>query len=228
MLIKASRVSFICSKTDDISLSEATDSLGLGEVNEPLWDEIDRQVKIRKSLKDEICELQETKATFGETLQDCDDQLEAWEDLRSKAEDGNAVYPPRTRKRKTPMDSQKNNRKKIRRSDDDDFMVDDDYVESASESDREETSEDSAVEDEGPQESLTVEQIVFRITELKQTKKEARRQRADIDAKLKDIRGQISNSKTAESETEAVIAQACIKGRNEYSRGAIQQDFAGE
>ena len=181
MLIRASRVSFICSKTDDISLTEATDSFGLDGVNGPLWDEVDRQVKLRRSLKEELGELQETKATFGETLQDCDDQLETWEDLRSKAEGDKTVYPPRTKKRKTSTDLQKNSRKRVRRSNDDDFMVDDDYVESASDSDREEASEDSVSEGEGPQESLTAEQIVSKITEIKQTKKEARRQRAGID-----------------------------------------------
>lgn len=37
-----SAVTFICSKTDDISISEAQDSLGLDEKMIPSWEEIDR------------------------------------------------------------------------------------------------------------------------------------------------------------------------------------------
>ncbi|HEU0047929.1 MAG TPA: hypothetical protein VFQ43_10045, partial [Nitrososphaera sp.] len=46
------------------------------------------------------------------------------------------------------------------------------------------------------------------------------------DDKIKDLRRQMHEVERAQDAAEAVIFQKCIQGRNEYSKGAIQQDFA--
>ncbi len=55
-------VTFICSKTDDISLEEAQDSLGLSDEMEPDWDQLEKLVKKTKSMKKQMDEMKDTKA----------------------------------------------------------------------------------------------------------------------------------------------------------------------
>ena len=75
-------VTFICSKTDDISLMEAQDSLGLNDKMGPSWDEVDRLSAKQKSLKKQLEEMKETKAVYEEVANDADEQIEVWESQR--------------------------------------------------------------------------------------------------------------------------------------------------
>ncbi|MCJ1387289.1 hypothetical protein MMC18_000130 [Xylographa bjoerkii] len=217
-----SSVTFICSKTDDISLTEASDSLGLDEENGPAWEEMDRYAKKQKDLKKELEELGETKTAYGEIVADVDEQLELWEELEVKVKDGNTVYPPgHDKKRK--MTRAESPRKKARRSSDDD---DDDFIDDEEEDGEpaEDAEEDEASSSSGP--PLTEEQITSKITELRTTKKEGRRQRTELDQRMKAMRAEITTAKEAEKKIESQISKVCIEGRNAYSKGAIQQDFA--
>jgi chromosome segregation ATPase len=219
-------VTFICSKTDDISLSEASDSLGLDNDNGPLWEEMDQHAKKQRQLKKDLEELKETKATYGEAMQDVDDQLETWEGLREKLDNGSTVYPPKTDKKRKAKSSS-GSRKKQKRSSDDEAEDDGDYKdeESANEDDEEHEDEETTEDLGSP---LTEEQITAKIGELRGTKKEARRQRTELDDKMKAIRSEIAEAQAAEKKIESQISKVCIEGRNAYSKGAIQQDFAGK
>jgi len=220
-----SSVTFICSKTDDISLSEASDSLGLDNENGPLWEEMDQLAKKQSQLKKNLEELKETKATYGEAMQDVDDQLETWEGLREKLDSGSTVYPPKTDKKRKAKSSN-GSRKKQKRSSDDE-ADDDDYNDNESaEEDNEDSEDDEATEDPGS--PLTEEQITAKISELRSTKKEARRQRTELDDKMKGTRSEMAQAQAAEKKIESQISKVCIEGRNAYSKGAIQQDFAGK
>ena len=218
-----SSVTFICSKTDDISLSKASDSLGLDGENGPLWEEMDQHAKKQSQLMKDLEELKETKATYGEAMQDVDDQLEVWEGLREKLDNGSTVYPPKTSKKRKGKGG-KGPRKKQKRFSDDEDEEDDDYHEDQSTEGDDE--DDDGTEDEGI--PLTEEQITSKVNELRGTKKEARRQRAELDDKMKTIRSEIAEAKAAEKKIESRISKVCIEGRNAYSKSAIQQDFAGK
>ena len=218
-----SSVTFICSKTDDISLMEASDSLGLDEQNGPLWKELDQCAAKQESLQRDLRGLTDTKATYGEIMSDCDDQQEIWEELMAQVGDGNTVFAPSENK-KRKMSGNLKQRKKQKRSsedEDEDFINDDD-------SDKEEAED---AEDDDPSASqtdpLTEELVTAKLGEIKATKKEARRSRLDIDDHIKGVRREIAAIKEAALKIEADISSVCIAGRNEYSKGAIQQDFAG-
>lgn len=43
---------------------------------------------------------------------------------------------------------------------------------------------------------------------------------------MASIRKEIEEAKKAESKIESQMSELCISGRNQYSKGAIQQDFA--
>ena len=71
-------VTFICSKTDDISLEEAQDSLGLEDEMSPDWAEVDRLNKKRKTLKKHLEELKALKLSHDEAMNDADEQIDTW------------------------------------------------------------------------------------------------------------------------------------------------------
>jgi len=60
-----SRVTFICSKTDDISITEAADSLGLEDEMATDWEKMDALDKEIAALKQKKKDLEESKAVFG-------------------------------------------------------------------------------------------------------------------------------------------------------------------
>ena len=224
-----STVTFICSKTDDISLMEAQDSLGIEEELSELWNQCDKLSEKRKYLKKELEGLKETRGDFTLAMEAADEELDVWEKLKDDLEDGKTVYAPslnskgnekkrkRGRPKKTPA-------KKVRLDDPDDDFIDD----SARSNQSDESDNDSKVasEHEGGAEPLTEAKTLEKIGDLRATKKDGRQQRAQLDNDIKNLRNLIQEADKEDAAVEAIISQKCIQGRNEYSKGAIQQDFA--
>lgn len=88
-------VTFICSKTDEISLGEAQDSLGLDDEMAPSWAEIDELSKKQKSMKEQLEETKDSKAVYGKVMNDVDEQIEFWAALKEKLDEGEQVFPPK-------------------------------------------------------------------------------------------------------------------------------------
>ncbi|RHZ58383.1 uncharacterized protein CDV56_104314 [Aspergillus thermomutatus] len=222
-------VTFICSKTDDISLMECQDSLGLEEEMGANWAKSDELAKERRVLKQRLEELKETKAIYTASADEVDEVLEVWEALKDDIEDGKTVFAPRenstSKKRKRSSSSEKCGRRKKARTPNSD--ADSDYVDSDQNCNNSDTETDE--EEDQPEETrapLTKEEITEKILELKTTKKESRRQKQDLEAQIKEVRKKISDINEADAKIEAEMRAIAISGRNEYSRGAIRQDFA--
>lgn len=200
-----SAVTFICSKTDDISNTEAADSLGLGEEFEELEEQLTSVERRRRAAEKETSKLRDQKSSLRETMDNCDDDIEKWEALQEKLDDGKTVYAPtaKTKKRKR----------------------------SSSESDSENEDKGSDNSDNESQASdrgapLTAKDIETKIQELKDQKKEARRGRSEIEAEVKDLNNQIKELKVEARNIEDTRSRICIDARNQYSKSAIQVDFA--
>ena len=215
-----SAVTFICSKTDDISRTEAADSLQLGAEMEEIEDklvDLDRQ---RKDLSTQLTRAKDNKQDHSDAIDNIEDQLEKWEDLQARLEDGETVYAPSafgTRKRKRsprPADA----RKRRRRS----SGVDSDEDDSESVSGDDDA--DSAIAPSGS--PLTAHEVEEKTEELKGLKKDARRERGKFEDKIRELRKQITQIEEDEAELDARQSELCIAGRNEYSRSAIRFDFA--
>lgn len=223
------QVSFICSKTDDISLMEATASLGLEETNGPLWEEADQQIPLRADLETNIKECNDKREGLGVLLDTLDSQVEVWEQLQKDFdEDGKPVYAPASKKRKSRKQFTVSRKKQNRSgAEDDDFIDDGSEVEQESDneyaSDKNEDNDDEEVSIRKP---LTSDKISEQLTSFREQRKATRKQRAALNNDIKDLKEEINLSKETEKRVKAVIAQACIKGRNGYSKQAIQQDFA--
>ncbi|PVH88572.1 hypothetical protein DL98DRAFT_580964 [Cadophora sp. DSE1049] len=230
-----SRITFICSKTDDISITEASDSLGLEDQMAEDWDKLDAIEKELRQHRQNVKDLKESKGVFTELINDAEEAMDVWDKLKEQLEDGETVYDPsKKRKRSTePKQSRKKGKKakKSRSSDDedeDDFIVDD---EDESEKEDEEDDADSQAESDSESVSnknnpLTAEEIDAKIAQLKEDKKRARRERVETDDKIKAVNQEIKALDKTREKIDIAMSAICIAGRNDYSKGAIQRDFA--
>ena len=217
-------ITFICSKTDDISFEEAQDSLGLDDEMAPYWAEIEELSKQQKVMNAQLKELKETKTIYVETANDVDEQLDEWQILKEKLEDGKSVVAPKSKGAKKRKSGVKDNSRKKRRlaiTSDDEDVEDSDYQPKSMDSEEYEQTE----EDEG-QEPLTEEEITAKLQELRTAKKEAKVHKTKITENIIALRQQIEEAEGAQQKIESKLSALCISGRNGYSRGAIQQDFA--
>lgn len=219
-----SSVTFICSKTDDISITEACDSLGLDEELGDLWEQSTSFARQGKQLKARMEELKDAKDDINAVMNSEDEQLEEWEALQDQLHQGETVYPPRkkTNKRKRGQ-SKASSRKKSRYADSDDDFIDDDSDNGSS---AESTPEEDDADREPNELPLSEEDIQNKIAELRASKKHGRREKQRIDEELKPIRSELQHLEGKRDEIDAQIRTICISGRNQYSKGAIQQDFA--
>ncbi|KAF2817072.1 uncharacterized protein BDZ99DRAFT_373364 [Mytilinidion resinicola] len=216
-----SNITFICSKTDDISITEAADSLGLDEEVSD-FDQEERSLNHQvKDLEEKITEFQESKQIYTDIIEEMDDELETWGTIEDDVQDGRTVYPPKSKgKRKRNSSPAKSQKRRDRTPD----SADDDFeVRSGSGDSNREQSDDENRTDCTP---LTEEQVHDKINELKDSKKNARTQRKGMDEKIKAARQDIRQLKEKRADVKAKMSAICIAGRNQYSKGAIQLDFA--
>ena len=199
--------------------------------NNHLWEQQDFYDKDVKGLRKELEELQDTKAVYKQTMDDVEDQFDVWDASKEAVEDGKTAYAPSDKsngstKRKRGSSEGSRRRKKQRKSgnaesgDDDN---DDDFIDDDSSSDAENEVDEFSVDHKDP---LTIDQIEAKLSELKTTKKEARRERSALDEKISNVRQRIKEIAAEQNEIKGVLSAKCIKGRNDYSKGAIQTDFA--
>ncbi|EAW12439.1 uncharacterized protein ACLA_064100 [Aspergillus clavatus NRRL 1] len=173
--------------------------------------------------------MKETKAVYTASADDVDELLEVWEALKDDLDDGKTVFAPQdqsaSKKRKRGSSSKTSKgRKKARTPESDggsDFV---DTDQSSEDSDEE--SDAGEEQPEATRTPLTKEEISQKISELKTTKKESRRHKQDLEVQIKEIRAKISDIDEADAKIEAKMRAIAISGRNDYSRGAIRQDFA--
>ncbi|CAD6446372.1 e1e59874-7bcb-4b1c-a282-67f13334c37c [Sclerotinia trifoliorum] len=226
-----SRITFICSKTDDISVLEASDSLGLEDAmaeDYAMIDQIDKQID---ELNAKIADLKGNIDVYSGVYNDADESLDIWDDLRRDLDAGEAVYAPKAKPEKSPKrkrsPSSRKSRKKMKISedeDDDDFIDDDDGDQEGDEIFDEET--EAEEEDLGRGDPLTIEDIEQKIDDLKDTKKQARKEKVALELEIKEVKKQSKELDQQRKEIDTRMRAICIDGRNKYSKGAIQQDFA--
>jgi chromosome segregation ATPase len=181
--------------------------LGLADEIEELEDQLIAIERQRKATEKEASKLEDQKISLRNTMDNCDDEIEKWEALEEKVNDGKTVYAPvaKTRKRKRSSSSTD--------SEDEDKDKDSD------ESDNESQSSDRGS-------PLTAEDIETKIQELKDQKKAARRGRSEIEAEVKELKTKIKDFKAEARNIEDNRSRICIAARNQYSKSAIQVDFA--
>lgn len=213
-----SSVTFICSKTDDISITEAIDSLELEDEVSELECERAQHAKEIQKIEQDIAILKDEQADYRVALSNLNDEIDQWEALRDALDEGKTVYAPlaASNKRKRGSLSNQARKNKMRDDSDDDFIAtDDDETE-----DEEETINDIA------REPLSEDDIKQKLKELRDSKKDARRAGIEKKQAIDELKPQISELNKKIDVVKSRISRICIAGRNEYSKTAIQADFA--
>ncbi|KAK1836798.1 nuclear GTPase SLIP-GC [Podospora conica] len=209
-------VTFICSKTDDLSVTEAVESLGLRRQTAPLFHKTAQLEKQIGQLKTKVSGLLAQKESLEQNADDVDLDWEEWEGLATKLVKGKTVYAP-TKKRKRKVKARPFKSRKGRKSEDSD---DSDGSEA---SDKENSHPSSMV---GRGQPLTSDEIDAELASLKSKSRALRRQIRGIAEDIETSRAAVEEAEKEKSDSFAVIKELCVKGRNEYSRAAIRKDFA--
>lgn len=209
-----SNVTFICSKTDDISVTEAINSLeldGTAELEE-LSDENRTSIK---EIEDKIESLRESQQACEAALSRILKDMDIWEELQEQLDDGKKVYAPVGETSKRLKGYKKDSARKRRRvseeeSDDNWVPLDDDG-----------TDDDDEVET-----ALSESDVYKKFQELRRSRKNAREEIWQIKGSIEELKLQKSEHEVQNDETKDKIRRICIAERNEYSKIAIQRDFA--
>ena len=207
-----SSVTFICSKTDDISVTEAIDTLQLEDDVEPLYAQERELKQTIKQTQEKMEDLKESQKIFQLAAREAGDDIEVWEELQDRHDNGKIVYAPAPKNPKRKKGGDGNKLRKKRQADDDE------------ESETEDEEDDEEIQ--APREPLTEDDIKSKLKDLKETKKRARREGLEIKPLIEELRPQIHEAQAKIKSTKAEISRICIAGRNEYSKEAIQNDFA--
>ncbi|KAI0854147.1 Dynamin family-domain-containing protein [Daldinia vernicosa] len=219
-----SAVTFICSKTDDISITEAIDSLGLEEELSESWSQAAELKDSIKTSQSFLEELTDKKAALGEQVDEIEANLDIWEDLQSQLSSGEVVYAPFEKSRKRKRRSKSFQSRKSRSPFGSDIdNVDDDDGQDAYEDDSSDKENSQSI---GAGQPLTSDDIEEKLASLRAQKREIRDKRRGLDTQIADARKQIREARAERQGILAEIKARCIQGRNNYSRGAIKQDFA--
>lgn len=107
-----STVTFICSKTDDISITEAAESLDMEDDIGECFMQVEGLETTGQSLKQELDALKEGIAVYSKNIDEYEAQYRTWEALERKLDDGETVYAPSdtAKKRKRQDKSPRNPR----------------------------------------------------------------------------------------------------------------------
>ncbi|KAJ5035261.1 Dynamin family-domain-containing protein [Bipolaris maydis] len=214
-----SSVTFICSKTDDISITEAIDSLELdGEIAEleqqsGSYDEQIEQIHRR------IKELEESQQVYKLAMESLAEKIETWETLHERLQDGEPVYAPITplKKRKnTSSDKRPLKRQELQQNFDGEVSDSDDEV----------SDSDGEVQFQGERLVLSELDVRNKLKELREAKRNARQESTKMQSAIDDLGPQIGTLQTEKGKIRAEMSRICIAGRNLYSKSAIRQDFA--
>ncbi|KAL8795596.1 MAG: hypothetical protein Q9182_007517 [Xanthomendoza sp. 2 TL-2023] len=220
-------VTIICSMTDDISISEAQDLLGLDDKRVPLRDELDHLSTKKRDLEKKLRELSDTKAIHGDAADDIAEQIEVWRSLEGPISKGKIAFSPETKaiKKRKPSSkvSSKQKKRRVFSSDAEyaDFIDDHSDEDDALDSNEEVTSNNFH-----DQQPLTEEEDAAKLKELEATKKNARVQKQDIMEKIHELRNKLREVENAEAEINQEMFACWISGRSQYFKGVIRQDFA--
>ncbi|KAI5795262.1 hypothetical protein EDC01DRAFT_654675 [Geopyxis carbonaria] len=222
-----SSLSFICSKSDDISVSEAMLSLNLDEALQNETTEIDKLDAIISAKKRELRSIKDQRELAEGVLDDLETEQDTWQELQEGAKDGKTVYAPKEKKRKRSRSTdepqnvaQKPKKARYGDSDDEDFIDDEEEREDSDKLDQ------SASENEETRVPLTTEEIDQKLETLKTTIRSGRENKKTLTSKLSELKSEISELEDQIRVYENKRATVCIAARNSYSSKAIQNDFA--
>ena len=220
-----SDVTFICSKSDDISIIEASDSLGLEGELAPLWTQSEELQSRRADLISRINDYKGARAETSAAMDIADEEAEAWEELSERLEQGETAYEPEEKPQKRKRRGERERplkRTKYSKHD----SADSSLQGAISDADSDADSDDGSVILLGQRQALSEQAVATKLAELRATKKDGRQTRVRLDEQIKSTRREVAVVDEEIKTIEDIVFAKCISGRNDYSREAIRQDYA--
>ncbi|QKX61671.1 uncharacterized protein TRUGW13939_08824 [Talaromyces rugulosus] len=211
-------VTFICSKTDDISLLECQDCLGLEERMSALRNKADEHSEKKHGNRQYLDRLEKAMSEWAAAADEIDENVEMWETLKEEIADGKAVYAP----------SRPCSKKRKRVSNGNISKTSWDYILNDYRADGDTGYEVDEHQGQSPTYSnpLTAGEVDRRLLELRARKKENRHHRQDLKIETETVLRRISDIEIVMAHIQAELNGLAISGRNEYARCAIRKDFA--
>lgn len=213
-----SAVAFICTKTDDILESEVAASLNIeGTVGES-WAMIEDLRNQQRELKRKMGDLKDRKTGVDDEMEELDTKSDQWEDLATRIRDGETVYRPSINAIKRRKRSLSPGRHRKRRGSVD-IDSDGSYDSDASDKENSQPVQEARI-------PLTEDEIEGELVQIKSQKKELRMSRKTLDGDISTTKMELSSIVSREKALLSQVKSICIKGRNDYSKGGIKNDFA--
>ncbi|KIW34327.1 uncharacterized protein PV07_01112 [Cladophialophora immunda] len=220
-----SSVTFICSRTDEISMTEAQDSLGLEEELAPMLAELGDLSTKKDSINNEIADLEHSKSSIDADIDIADEGIEVWDKLQAQLEEGKIVTRPEAGSLKRNLsDTNSHASKRPKLSDpgtDHDRSFRDNGCARQNGFDY-----GSSNTSHGQGQPLTEEDISNKLAELESTSRGLRGKMRKIHRQIQELRARDREIDKEHESISAKLSARCIEGRNEYSRTAIRQDYA--
>ncbi|KAL1862591.1 hypothetical protein VTK73DRAFT_6744 [Phialemonium thermophilum] len=213
-----SAITLICSKTDEISVVEAAESLPIKDQIVFFWGVLENMDRQAKEYAERLDVLKSEKSALKARLDAIREELLEWNGVCLQfAEEGAAYSPSKKRKRQPSPAPRREN------------SPSSDTDESASETEVELSDEDmdcSTPDEEQNAQPLTKDDIKDKINELKAAEDLEKKNKRTIDRQFSEAKAQLKAIKTARNKLNYKIHATCIQGRNKYSQDAIRRDFA--
>ncbi|KAL1602563.1 hypothetical protein SLS60_005979 [Paraconiothyrium brasiliense] len=177
-----------------------------------------------EGIEEEIAELKESVEVYQATYHEAVKDINTWNELKERIENEETVFPPKAKTKQTRKKLKYKNSSRKRRQVEEESDVE--FIESGGNGSSKSENKSDTDGIEAPQEPLTLEDIKQRLADLKDQRKNSRNEKKALKEKIKDLKPAIRTTKSKIADVKAQILAICIKGRNKYLRGAIQQDFA--
>ncbi|GAD94993.1 hypothetical protein NFIA_000950 [Paecilomyces variotii No. 5] len=212
-------ITFICTKTDDVSTTEAQESLNLQLTS--LLEEYEGKAAARGSLKDEIRQLQVIEESLASELGLTYEKLVTWSELLEACRDGREAYAPmefssplkRKRERGDTPDAK---RPEIDDSDDELAMSEDGEV---TETDNAEPAPENLL-------PLTEADVTSKLHDLSHRRTELLSRKETLNDQITEKQRALKDTAISEENIQGLINIKCIRARNLYSKETIRRDFA--
>jgi hypothetical protein len=213
-----SRIAVICSKADDLSVTEVLKAIPEDSEARRLFAHTELLEASRDELQAEVDTMKQRGVKINDEIEQCMTEIECLKSALRGARDGDDIilFSPRSSRKRPSREAAAQARKRLRSlnesdSEDTGFTLEDEPVASEAEREEERVSMETV--------NQRLQEAEARLTALRTASKDLRQKGGPKEKDLRELKIEIRSLK-------AQTKSACVKYRNEYARLAIQRQFA--
>ena len=219
-----SNITFVCSKTDDISVTEALKVMPKEERAYKISEQRHRLESELKKLEKKPGTMNKRISEFTKAIDAHDKEIDRMEKALRSAKGQDSVLfamsqptPSKPRKRKSRAKPKKSRKRGKRRAGPDS----DDNLDDTGTDEDEDEPDVSMVK-----QRISVDELTERLERFKEEKATFREERETLKKETKPLAKQLKDTEEELKYLKSELTSACVQWRNNYSRPAIQTQFA--